>query len=83
MNQTKWFILWLDTGLAVCWDPVGSSGKPWARLENVAFGGYHEGQHFLTVREKEAMARVEREGSGGGEGNVFSRRVLSADPSRD
>lgn len=60
---------------------MGSSGKRWVRLEKVAFGGYHEGEHFQTEREKEAM--VEREGSGGGEGNVFSRKVLSTDPSRD
>lgn len=83
MNWTTQFILWLDTGLAVCWDPAGSSGKPWVRLENMAFVGYHVGEHFLTVREKEAMGRVEKEGSGSGEGNVFSRKVLSTDPSRD
>lgn len=49
----------------------------------MAFGGCHEEEHFLTVREKEAMARIEWEGSGAGEGNVFSRKVLSTDPSRD
>jgi len=54
--------------------------KPWVRLQNIAFGGYHEVEHFLTIREEGAMARAEREGSGGGKGNVFSRKVLSADP---
>jgi len=63
---------------------LGPSGKqlakPWVRLQNIAFGGYHEVEHFLTIREEGAMARAEREGSGGGKGNVFSRKVLSADP---